>query len=77
MGSGRIRVRVPWIIRKTLSLGPLRLHVSRGGLGVSVGVSWFRFGVNGRGPYVQVGRSGIFYRRYLTGRREDVDPADA
>ncbi len=70
-------MRVPWIIRKTVSFGPLRVHASRGGLGLSVGFSWLRLGVNRRGPYVQLGSSGIWYRRYLTGRREDVDPADA
>ena len=51
--------------------------MSRGGLGVAFGVSWLRFGVNGPGPYVQVGGSGIWYRRSLSGRPEDVDPSDA
>jgi hypothetical protein len=68
---------VPLIIRKSFAFGPLRVNVSRGGLGVSIGFSWLRVGVNGRGPYVQVGKSGVWYRRYLTGRREDLDGADA
>jgi hypothetical protein len=53
-------------IRKALKLGPVRLNLSKGGVGVSVGVPGMRLGMNAAGtPYVHAGRHGIYYRQSL------------
>jgi hypothetical protein len=52
-------------IRKGIKLGPLRLNLSRSGLGMSVGVKGARVGVGPRGSYVHLGRGGLYYRQSL------------
>jgi Protein of unknown function (DUF4236) len=54
-----------WHIRKSLGLDPLRLNLSRSGLGASFGVKGARIGVGPRGSYVHVGRGGLYYRQNL------------
>jgi hypothetical protein len=51
--------------RKSLRLGPLRLNLSRSGLGVSTGVPGLRMGVGPRGSYMHAGRGGLYYRKSL------------
>jgi hypothetical protein len=53
-------------IRKGFNLGPLRLNLSRSGLGASVGVKGARIGFGPRGSYVHVGRAGLYYRQSLS-----------
>lgn len=54
-------------VRKCFSFGPLRLNLSRSGLGASVGVKGARIGVGPRGNYyVHAGRGGLYYRQNLT-----------
>jgi hypothetical protein len=53
-------------IRKSFNFGPLRLNLSRSGLGASVGVKGTRIGVGPRGSYVHVGRGGLYYRQTLS-----------
>src|SRR5690606_30957424 len=54
--------------RKSFGLGPVRLNLSKGGVGVSAGVRGARIGVNSRGrTYVHCGRGGIYYRKTLGG----------
>lgn len=55
--------------RKSVSVGPFRFNLSKGGVGVSVGVPGFRIGTSPRGNYVHVGRAGLYYRATLPGRR--------
>ena len=50
-------------IRKSVSVGPFRLNLSKSGLGLSVGVKGFRVGVGPAGQYVHMGRGGIYYRK--------------
>jgi len=38
-----------WSYRKSVGLGPLRINVSRAGIGYSVGGGGFRMGVDSRG----------------------------
>ena len=53
-----------WYLRKALRLGPLRINLSRAGLGLSAGVTGARFGLDATGhPYVHAGRHGLYYRR--------------
>src|SRR5256885_950093 len=55
-------------IRKSFTLGPLRLNLSRSGLGASIGVKGLRVGSGPRGSYVQMGRGGFYYRQALNDR---------
>lgn len=53
-------------LRKALKFGPVRLNLSRSGLGVSVGVKGARIGVSPKGNYyVHAGRGGLYYRQNL------------
>jgi hypothetical protein len=52
-------------IRKGFNFGPLRLNLSRFGLGASFGVKGARIGVGPRGTYVHLGRGGLYYRQSL------------
>jgi hypothetical protein len=42
-------------LRKSLRVGPVRFNLSKSGVGVSVGVTEFRFGTGPRGNYVHMG----------------------
>jgi DNA polymerase-3 subunit epsilon len=46
-----------WYFRKSLRAGPVRVNVSKSGIGVSAGVPGARVGVGPRGPYVAGGLS--------------------
>lgn len=49
-------------LRKSVNVGPFRFNLSKGGVGVSVGVKGLRVGSSPRGNYVHMGRQGIYYR---------------
>jgi hypothetical protein len=51
-------------------LGPLRLNLSRAGIGCSVGVKGLRIGAGLRGPYVSGGHGGVYFRESLNAPRE-------
>jgi len=53
-------------IRKGFNFGPLRLNLSRSGLGASVGVKGARVGIGPHGSYVHLGRGGFYYRKSLS-----------
>ena len=52
-------------LRKSFKAGPIRLNLSKVGLGVSGGVTGARVGVNSRGLYLHGGRHGLYYRKHL------------
>lgn len=52
-------------IRKSFRAGPVRLNLSKSGLGVSAGVKGLRVGSGPRGSYVHAGRGGLYYRKNL------------
>lgn len=56
-------------IRQSIRVGPLRLNLSKSGLGASVGVRGFRLGTGPRGSYVRVGGGGVFYSQSLGASR--------
>lgn len=57
-----------WFLRKSIRVGPLRLNVSKRGMGASVGVRGLRTGVDASGkPYVAGGRGGIYFRERIRG----------
>jgi Protein of unknown function (DUF4236) len=60
-------------LRKGFNFGPIRLNLSRSGLGASFGVPGARIGVGPRGSYIHLGRGGLYYRQSL-GTLSPVDP---
>lgn len=52
--------------RKSFKAGPIRLNLSRSGLGVSTGVKGFRVGVGPRGSYASASAGGFTYRKNLS-----------
>jgi Protein of unknown function (DUF4236) len=56
---------MPLSVRRSKKMGPVRVNLSRSGVGASVGVKGARIGSGPRGTYVRVGRQGIFYRQRL------------
>jgi hypothetical protein len=52
-------------LRKGFNFGPVRLNLSRSGLGASFGVTGARIGVGPRGSYIHLGRGGLYYRQSL------------
>lgn len=59
-----------WYLRKSVSVGPIRFNLSKGGIGASVGVTGFRVGMRPDGSsYVHAGRHGLYMREELGGRR--------
>lgn len=54
-----------FFIRKAFKAGPIRFNLSKGGVGVSAGVTGARLGLNRNGTYVYGGRHGIYYREQL------------
>lgn len=54
-----------WYLRKALNLGPLRINLSKSGIGLSAGVKGLRVGTGPRGRYLHAGREGLYYRKSL------------
>lgn len=53
-------------LRKGFNFGPLRVNLSKSGLGFSAGVKGARIGINSQGrTYVHGGRHGMYYRKNL------------
>ena len=54
---------MPFYLRKAFRFGPLRLNLSKRGVGVSAGVTGARVGIDATGrEYVHAGRYGLYYR---------------
>ena len=50
-------------LRKSFRFGPLRLNLSKSGIGVSAGVKGARIGIDATGhEYTHAGRYGLYYR---------------
>jgi hypothetical protein len=55
-----------WYLRKAFRFGPLRINLSKSGLGASFGVRGARVGVDAKGrPYAAGGRGGLYFRKRL------------
>jgi hypothetical protein len=62
-----------WSYRKSLSLGPFRVILSKSGIGYSVGGAGFRTGVNSRGrSYHSVSVPGTGLRYYSSGKKSST-----
>jgi hypothetical protein len=63
-------------LRRSLKLGPLRVNLSKSGVGLSAGVKGARLGVDAKGrPYVAGGRGGLYFRQQLgQGQQQGDEP---
>src|SRR5206468_11033295 len=53
-------------LRRAFGFGPLRLNLSKSGVGFSVGVKGARIGVSPRGQaYVSAGRAGLYFKQNI------------
>ncbi len=60
-----------WYLRKSVRSGPVRLNVSKSGIGVSAGVKGARVGIGPRGLYVAGGLGGpYFFQRLASAGRK-------
>lgn len=55
-------------LKKGFNIGPVRINLSKSGVGVSVGGKGLRFGSGSKGNYVHAGRGGLYYRKSLSAR---------
>ena len=62
-------------LRKGFNFGPLRLNLSRSGLGASFGVKGARIGIGPKGSYIHMGRGGLYYRQSLTPGKSHYAPS--
>lgn len=53
-------------IKKGFNFGPIRVNLSKSGLGFSVGGKGLRLGSGPQGSYVHAGRKGLYYRKNLS-----------
>ena len=53
-------------LKKGINLGPLRLNLSKSGLGMSFGAKGLRLGYGTKGSYIHAGRQGLYYRKNLS-----------
>src|SRR5258708_39666227 len=63
-----------WYLRKSFGFGPLRVNLSKSGVGYSMGVRGARIGTNSRGTYIRVGRGGVYYQKYLETKSASQPP---
>jgi len=56
-------------------MGPVRVNVSKSGLGVSTGVKGLRLSTGTRGTYLNAGTRGFYYRTKLNPKRLKLKPA--
>ena len=64
-----------WYLKKSFAIGPLRLNLSKSGLGASVGIKGLRISTGPKGAQLNAGRDGLYYRTSLDGRHAPNLPA--
>jgi hypothetical protein len=62
-------------LRKAFRAGPIRLNLSKSGLGISGGITGARVGIGPRGTYVHAGRKGLYYRKHMSSGRKQTHGA--
>lgn len=64
--------------RKSKAFGPLRVNLSKSGVGLSFGIPGLRVGTSPRGGlYVRGGRHGVYYRKQLSSSTRKVSSQGA
>jgi Protein of unknown function (DUF4236) len=61
-----------FFFRKSFKFGPLRVNLSKSGIGVSAGVKGARISTGPRGTELNLGRKGIYYRKKLGSKAHDI-----
>lgn len=62
-----------WGIRKSFRVGPMRVNLSKSGIGASVGLKGARVGISSRGQsYVAGGKGNLFFRENLSSGRNST-----
>ena len=54
-----------WYLKKSFAFGPLRLNLSKSGIGASAGVKGLRVSTGPKGRQLNAGREGLYYRASL------------
>ncbi len=54
-----------WYLKKSFPFGPLRINLSKSGIGASVGVKGLRVSTGPKGRQLNAGREGLYYRASL------------
>jgi|GEM_PF-5377067 len=64
-----------WYLRKAFKVGPMRINLSKSGLGASFGITGARIGLGPRGAYVAGGRHGLYFKQSLSGKGPSSRPS--
>lgn len=64
-----------WYLKKSFGFGPLRLNLSKSGIGASVGVKGLRVSTGPKGRQLNAGREGLYYRQSLNAPAQPDPPA--
>lgn len=66
-----------FLFKKSIKVGPVRVNVSKSGVGVSAGVKGARIGINSKGKvYGSAGVKGLTYRTQLSGAKKQKKTVD-
>ena len=57
-----------WYLKKSFAFGPLRINLSKSGIGMSAGVKGLRVSTGPKGRQLHAGRGGLYYRASLGSR---------
>jgi hypothetical protein len=68
---------VGFSFRKSFNLGPMRLNLSKSGIGVSAGVKGLRLSKGPRGTQLTAGRGPFRYQKTLSPAKRNRRPRDA
>jgi len=59
-----------WYIRKSKNIGPVRINLSKSGIGVSTGIKGARISTGPKGTYLHAGSNGLYYRKKIGGNSQ-------
>lgn len=62
---------MPAYLKKAFSFGPIRLNLSKSGIGLSFGITGLRIGTGPKGPYFHAGRGGLYFRKSLNKKQDN------
>ena len=65
ISKARSEVVIGFSFRKRIRIGPVRLNLSKTGIGVSTGVKGLSVSTGSRGTYLNAGMNGVYYRTKL------------
>lgn len=62
-------------LRKSFTIGPFRINISKSGIGMSFGITGLRVGTGPKGPYIHAGRGGLYFKKSLK-EQDNVESID-